>query len=320
MEKPSPLPGTLADERPMFWATTTNGVPFRAVWDAQAHCGLREVTIRVDKEGLTMTTLTPPHNMVVHVLLERDSFGSWGLREDQILVPLAVSSVQRALRGVTNKDTVTLSISYEDPKHLTFTVFNEFTQTAIVHKVLILVMPYERIRIPPKEVDRIVSMPSNEFAKYVKDFAPLAKELEFYVDGQTFCIRAEGDMCESRATIKPKENVRGEKYGNGTISIGLGRKGKKTARGMYNSKYLMCIIKSTNLDEQVTLYLTDEAPILIRYNVSIMGSIVFILANKPETKEEEEPPVEQVEPPLALDEQEAVVKKEEQKEEQPPIN
>lgn len=265
----------------VFWATTTNGVAFRAVWDAQAHTGLREVTLRIDAEGITITTITPAQNMVVHVLLEQSSFGDWGLQEQEVLVPITLAAVQRALRGVTNKDTITLSIAYDDPKHLLFRVFNEFTQTCVVHKVLILVMPYEKITIPDKQVDRQVCMPSNEFAKYIKDFSPLAKTLGFFVDANTFCITADGDMCESKAVIRPKENIRGEKYGNGTISIGLGRNGRKTAGGQYNSKYLMSVIKATNLDEQVYLYLTDEAPLLIRYNVGIMGSIVFILANQP---------------------------------------
>ena len=265
----------------VFWATTTNGVAFRAVWDAQAHTGIREVTIRVDDEGLTMTTITPTHNMVVHVLLEKAAFGGWGVQEKEILIPITVGAVQRALRGVTNKDTITISVLYDDPKHLLFTVYNEFTKTLVEHRVLILVMPYERVTIPSKEVDRQVSMPSNEFAKYIKDFSPLAKALLFRVDGETFSVSAKGDMCESKAIIKPKDNIRGEKYGNGTITIGLGRNGNKVAMGMYNTKYLMSIIKATNLDEQVYLYMTNESPLLIRYNVGIMGSIVFILANQP---------------------------------------
>jgi len=281
-----------ANHDSVFWATTTNGVAFRAVWDAQAHTGLREVTIRVDAEGLTMTTITPTQNMVVHVLLEQAAFNDWGLQEDEVLVPITLAAVQRALRGVTNKDTITMSIAYDDPKHLLFTVYNEFTRTFVVHKVLILVMPYERITIPDKQVDRQVSMPSNEFAKYIKDFSPLAKQLEFFVDGQTFSITAKGDMCESKALIRPKENIRGEKYGNGTICIGLGRNGSKTAGGLYNSKYLMSIIKATNLDEQVYLYLTHESPLLIRYNVGIMGSIVFILANQPRGGEQQAAPEE----------------------------
>jgi proliferating cell nuclear antigen PCNA len=262
----------------VFEACTAQATAFKGTIDALVHAHICETTLVVDKKGLSVRQIDPGQCLVVDLLIESPSFQTFVLAEDETHVGINVHAFQRVLRSLTNKDTVTLSILYEEPIFLRVAVFNEFTKSEIVHKLRVLALDYEKVEIPQRECDRIVSMPSADFARHVKDFGPLSKALEFEADNSTFYVRAKSDLCISEAAIHPKNNVRGEQFGNGSTHIGLGRNGNATVRQSFNTKYLQSITKASSLDSQITLYLTRGHPLIARYNVSIIGSLRYILA------------------------------------------
>ena len=272
----------------LFQLCTAQAIAFKGTIDALVHAHISETTLVVDKKGLSIRQIDPGQCLVADLLIEAPSFQTFTLAEDETHVGINVHAFQRVLKSLSNKDTITLSVLYDEPIFLRVSVFNEFTKSEIVHKLRILVLDYEKVQIPQRECDRIVSMPSADFARHVKDFAPLAPALEFEANEDTFFVRAKSDLCISEAAIHPKNNIRGEQFGNGSTHIGLGRNGNKTVRQSFNTKYLQSITKASNLDSQITLYLTKDLPLIVRYNVSIIGSLRYILAGSATSDESDE--------------------------------
>ena len=261
----------------VFEACSAQAVAFKTTIDAIVHAHIVETTLVVDRRGMSIRQVDPGQCMVVDVLLEAPSFQTFVLGEAETHVGINVPALQRVLKSLTNKDTITLSVLYNEPIFLRVGVYNDFTKSEIVHKLRVLMLDYERVEVPPRENDRIVSMPSADFARHVKDFAPLAPELELEVTDSAFYVRARSDLCTSEAAIRPKNNVRGEQYGNGSTHIGLGRNGNRTVCQTFNTKYLQSITKAAGLDSQITLYFTQGLPMVVRYNVSIIGSLRYVL-------------------------------------------
>lgn len=272
----------------MFKICTAQAIPFKATMDAIHHCHIAEANFVVNGSGVTMIQLDPAHALVLHMFLEKPAFQLFDLHEEEVIVGVSISTFCRLIKSVTNKDTITLCVDYDDPEYLKIVIYNDFSKTQIVHKMKILLLDYDKIEIPHREVDRVISMPSSEFAKYVKEFSQLNDIIEFNVEQDTFYIRTRGDLCISEAKITPKKNIRGENFGNGSISIGLGRNGHTQVCQEFNAKYLQCITKGSNLDDQITVYLTMNKPLLIRYNISIIGSLVYILAPHSHSKDDVE--------------------------------
>tara|TARA_B110000027_G_scaffold130071_1_gene152380 strand:- start:2418 stop:3248 length:831 start_codon:yes stop_codon:yes gene_type:complete len=267
----------------VFEACSAQGVAFKTTMDALVHAHIVETTMVVNRQGISIRQIDPGQCMVVDLLVEAPSFQTFELGEEETHVGVNVPALQRVLKSLTNKDTITLSVLYDDPVYLRVAVYNDFTKSEVVHRLRVLMLDYEQVDIPEHETDRIVSMPSTDFARHVKDFAPLSASLEFETTESAFYVRARSDLCISEAAIRPKNNVRGEQFGNGSTHIGLGRNGNKTVCQSFNTKYLQSITKATALDSQITLYFTQDKPVIIRYNVSIIGSLRYVLATHTRT-------------------------------------
>lgn len=262
----------------LFQCCSAQAIAVKGTVDALVNAHIVETTMVVNKKGVSIRQVDPGQCLVVDMLLEAPSFQSFDLTEDETHVGLHMPALQRVLKSLTNKDTITLSVLYDDPVNLCVTICNEFTKSKIVHRLRILMLDFEKVEVPAREFDRVVSMPSADFARHIKDFAPLAACLELNTTEAAFFIRARSDLCFSEAAILPKNNVRGEQYGNGSTHIGLGRNGNKCVSQTFNTKYLQSITKASNLDTQLTLYFTQGLPMIARYNVSIIGSLRYVLA------------------------------------------
>lgn len=272
----------------ILYLTTAQAVPFKNSIDAVGQCHITEATLVASDSGLMLTHIDPSHVMVVRLLLERPSFQEFKLGEKEVRIGINIPTIIRALKGLTNKDTISLQVDYADPKHFTITVYNDFTKNTLRHKFTVLLLQYDKIDIPVREVDRMVSMPSHEFSRLIKDFSHLCKNIEFTVESDTMTLRTYSDLCVSEAEVRPKTNIRGEKMANGSVLIGLGRNGNTTVRQRFNTRCLLNIIKGNNLDDQVTLYFTESNPLIVRFNISVMGSIMYILAPSVDEDDEEE--------------------------------
>lgn len=269
----------------IFRAVTAHAVALRASFDALANAHINETCLQVGPAGIKVAEIDPAQCMVLNLLLERAGWQAYELNEQEIVVGVSVPSIQRLLKGVGNKDTVCLEILYDSPELLRLTVFNDFNKTQLVHKLKVLLLEHDEISIDHREVDRTVSMPSAEFAKYMKEFAAMGKKVEVEVDHDSLVFRCNTDMCVSEAVIKPKRNDKGHAVGNGCISIGLGRNGNDKVRQTFAVKYLQSIAKSSGLDEQVTLYATQGKPLLVRFNIAVVGFVLYLLAPEPPLEE-----------------------------------
>lgn len=262
----------------IFEACTAQAVAVKGTIDALLHAHISETTLVVNRKGLLVRQVDPGQCLVADLIIEAPSFQTFTLAEDETHVGINVAAFQRVLKSATNKDTITMSIHYDEPIFLRVLVFNDFTKSEVLHKLRVLMLDYEQVDIPDREHDRVVSMPSADFVRLVKDFAPLAQTLELELNKDKFLVRAVSDLCVSEAAIHPKNNMRGEQFGNGSTHIGLGRNGNDVVRQSFNTKYLQSITKAANLDSQVTFYMTQGQPLIVRYNISIIGSLRYILA------------------------------------------
>ena len=266
----------------IFRAVTAHAVALRASFDALANAHITETCLQVGPGGIKVAEIDPAQCMVLNLLLERAGWQVYELNEEEVIVGVSVPNIQRLLKGVGNKDTVCLEILYDAPDLLQLTVYNDFNKTQLVHKLKVLLLEHDEITIDHREVDRTVSMPSAEFSKYMKEFAAMGKHVEVEVDETSLVFRCKTDMCISEAVIRPKCNEKGHAVGNGCISIGLGRNGNAQVRQTFAVKYLQSIAKSSALDEQITLYATQGRPLLLRYNIAVVGFVVYLLAPEPE--------------------------------------
>lgn len=263
----------------LFKVCTAQAMALKTTLDAIVNCHVTEANLVLNSQtGITITEVDPSHAMVIRLLLEKTSFQIFEMADEEYVVGVSMKELARLVKNATNKDTITFTMEREKPEILKIIVYNDFSKSCITHHLKTLLLPYDKITIPYREADRVINLPSGDFARYVKDFSS-QKFIELEVtNDHVFYIRVRTDLCTSQAEVRAKTNQRGERVGNGSTCIGIGRKGQLEVCQRFATKFLMSIAKGANLDDQVTIYLSNNEAAMVRYNISIIGSLVYVLA------------------------------------------
>lgn len=118
---------------------------------------------------------------------------------------------------------------------------------------------------PDINFDAIIKMKANSLTEGVKDAGLFSTYLLFNVEPTAFKISAKGPQgeLENKTEITSKQIVEHEI--------------KKEATAMFSIEYLQNILKGTNPDTDVELYLKTNAPLKVRYKIG-SASLEFFLA------------------------------------------
>lgn len=272
----------------VFRCLVACAVPFKGVVEALINCHVTDINLVINSKGVCITHVDSALSMVIRIFLEQPSFQLWELNNnnknatsEDLVVGLNAAALQKITKGLTSRDTLEMAI-YKDSDMIYLRVYNDFSQSLLEHKMKTLLLDHDKITIPQREFTRTVTMPTSDFARHVRDLASVGgKFVTISADSDKLVLGTKTDYCESSAIVKAKK----KKQGTGSVTIGLGRReGPSVVEGAeYSIKYLQCIAKSS-LDDTLTLFLSAaeegnvHQPLLARYTISVLGSIVFFLA------------------------------------------
>ena len=114
-------------------------------------------------------------------------------------------------------------------------------------------------------------MPSGDFQKICRDMYNLSDELEIKSIGSQLIFSCKGQFAEQETSIGTSTN--GLNFIQNEDSV-------KIIQGVYALKYLVLFSKCTNLCNSVELYLKNDFPLIIKYNIASLGEIKLCLAPK----------------------------------------
>ena len=134
----------------------------------------------------------------------------------------------------------------------------------------ILDLPCANIEIPSVDFDSIITMPSNDFQKLIRDMHNLSSYLEITSQGNKLYLRCKGDFAEQTTEIEQVED--------GNQGVEFQSNNTEIIQGVFALKHLFLFTKCTNLCPSIELYLKNDYPIIIKYLVGSMGEIRMCLA------------------------------------------
>lgn len=269
-------------ENVLFRCMIACAVPFKGVVEALINCHVTVINLVLNQKGISITHIDAAMMLVINILLERPSFQEWYLSKNEIVVGINALGLQKLTKSLTARDTLEITLYEDNPQEIYLRIYNEFSSSVLEHRMKTLLLDHDQIEIPEREFTRTVTLPTSEFSRHIRDLAAVGGKRVFVkADAKELVLTTKTDLCESSAIIKAKKKNKGAA---GSITIGLGRrKGPNIVDGaQYSIKYLQNIAKCS-LDDTLCLYLSQDEdgspqPLLARYTISVLGSIVFFLA------------------------------------------
>ena len=183
----------------------------------------------------------------------------------------------KLINTIDNDDTLTIYIEESDycdgiVHHLGLKFENGDIKQCKVQKLRLIEPDGDELEIPDVTFSSILNMPSSDFQKIIRDLSCISEKLEIKSVGSELIFKCRGQFAE--AEIRRTES-------DGNMEFVQKQDSSKVIQGEFSLKNLSYFIKCTNLCSQIEMYLENNLPLVVKYNVASLGSIRLCLAPLP---------------------------------------
>ena len=240
---------------------------------------LVDTSIEFTHEGMKILDMDISHTIVVRLFLPADRFEFYSCKQDRILIGVNMPIFFKFLSVLENSDTLTLYIPNEEfsdgiVTKLMMNFENESKGVEIIKGMKLIDPNPEAMTYPDIEFQSVINMSSAELQKNVKYLAILTDKIEIKSVGNEVIFSGKGELGTSEARYRECDgNLRFLKKQNSS----------KVVQGEFSLKSLGYFIKCTNLCPYIEMYLENDIPLIIKYDVASMGEIKFCLSPLPST-------------------------------------
>lgn len=226
-----------------------------------------------DNEGyLSIKEVNKQNSMLSIIKLYASKFEKYecNIDKDEIVLGIDIVNLSKCLKTISNDTILHLNMSSMDTNHLNILLENGTDNKHIM--ISLLDLKYKHFSFDDMTFPYEIKLPSNQFHKYCKDLSIASEKIEILCNGKKLQLSSfEGEHNNFKYEILPKTP------GFDIISTDE-VEDENIVQGIFDIKYLSNIAKCNSLDDTVTLYLDNKSPMVIKYNVSSLGTVKFVLS------------------------------------------
>ncbi len=254
---------------------TMQATTFKQVIDALKEI-LMDVNLEFDETGMKIVAMDNTHVVLVHLKLDADKFETY-FCEKKLYVGINMLKLHMLIKTISNNDVLTLFVERDDPNSLGIRIENPDKNVRTNYKLSMFDINVLNINIPPADFPTVITMPSIDFQKIVRDMHNLADFIEIRNVDKQLCFSCKGDFCT-------QETILGVDKNQGlSIVKNSSTKSHEIIQGVFSLKYLAMFTKCTNLCNVVEIFLKNNFPLVLRYSVASLGEAKFVLAQSDES-------------------------------------
>lgn len=224
---------------------------------------LTDINLQISSDGLKIISMDGSKQAVVNLKLDATKFERFYCK-NSLRAGLNMTSLYKIIKSVKNSDIVTFYILENSSTKLHIEIENKEKKTNILTVLKLLDLDEDILDIPDIGFDTVKTMPSNDFQSYVRELSIITNKIKLESKNNTFSLSGEGDFAETKINI-------GDSNDQNISTI-------HNASGTFYIKYLLLFTKSTNLCTTVEIYLKNNYPLILVYNVANLGKLQYCLA------------------------------------------
>jgi len=250
--------------------------PFRTLMTALKDI-LVETNITFQKDGIRIINMDKSHTVLVHLFLAAQNFEMYECKKDKILIGVNMFHLFKLINSIDNDDTLTIYIEkgdYEEGivSHLVLKFENGEIKQCKTQKLRLIEPESDELDYPDVKFSSVINLPSTDFQKIIRDMSCISEKLEIKSVGNELIFKCSGQFAS--AEIRRAES-------DGSMEFILKQESSKVIQGEFSLKNLSYFIKCTNLCSQIELYLENDLPLVVKYNVASLGEIKLCLCALP---------------------------------------
>lgn len=257
---------------------TVQIAPFRTLMTALKDI-LLETNITFEPDGIRIINMDKSHTILAHLYLAAQNFEFYECKKEKIIIGVNMFHLFKLINSIDNDDTLTIYIENSDyldgiVSHLALKFENGEIKQCKTQKLRLIEPEQEELQYPDVKFSSIINLPSSDFQKIIRDLSCISDKLEIKSVGSELIFKCSGQFAS--AEIHRAES-------DGSMGFILKQDSSKVIQGEFPLKNLGYFIKCTNLCQQIELYLENDLPLVVKYNVASLGEIKLCVAQLPST-------------------------------------
>jgi proliferating cell nuclear antigen len=250
--------------------------PFRTLMTALKDI-LLETNITFQPDGIRIINMDKSHTILAHLYLAAQNFEFYECKKEKIIIGVNMFHLFKLINSIDNDDTLTMYIENEDYQdgivsHLALKFENGEIKQCKTQKLRLIEPDLEELEYPDVKFSSVINLPSTDFQKIIRDLSCISDKLEIKSVGSELIFKCSGQFAS--AEIHRAES-------DGSMGFILKQDSSKVIQGEFSLKNLSYFIKCTNLCSQIEMYLENDLPLVVKYDVASLGSIRLCLAALP---------------------------------------
>ena len=254
--------------------------PFRTLMAALKDI-LLETNIIFTKDGIKIINMDKSHTILVHLSLEAHNFELYDCKMDKIIIGVNMFHLFKLINSIDNDDTLTIYIEEADytdgiVQYLGLKFENGSIKQHKIQKLRLIEPDSDELAVPDVKFSSVLNLPSADFQKIIRDLSCISDKIEIKsiatAEGVELIFKCTGGFAQ--AEIRRTES-------DGNMEFIKKQDVSKIIQGEFSLKNLSYFIKCTNLCSQIEIYLENNLPLVVKYNVASLGVIMLALASIP---------------------------------------
>ena len=242
---------------------------------------LLETNMTFREDGIRIINMDKSHTVLVHLSLDASKFEQYECKKEKIIIGLNMVHFFKLISSSDNEETLSIYIENADyvdgiVSNLTIKFENGDIKQHKIQKLRLIEPDTEELDVPDVKFSSVLNLPSVDFQKIVRDLSCISDKIEIKSiatnEGAELIFKVIGGF--ATAEIRRAES-------DGSMEFIQKQDTSKIIQGEFSLKNLGYFIKCTNLCNQIEMYLENDMPLVVKYNVASLGEIKLALAQLP---------------------------------------
>jgi proliferating cell nuclear antigen len=274
------MSGLVDQSRNILSIQTVQIAPFRTLMTALKDI-LLETNITFTPEGIKIINMDKSHTILAHLSLHADKFETYDCKLDKIIIGVNMLHLFKLINTIDNDDTLTIYIEESDymdgvVQYLGLKFENGDIKQQKFQKLRLIEPEHEELVVPEVMFSSVLNLPAADFQKTIRDLSCISDKIEIRSvvgsEGAELIFRCSGGFAQ--AEVRRAES-------DGSMQYIKTQDKSKIIQGEFSLKNLGYFIKCTNLCNTIEIYLENNMPLVVKYNVASLGEIKLCLAPLP---------------------------------------
>ena len=256
----------------LFNVKTVQSGAFRILIEALKEI-LTDTNLIFDKTGIKLVATDNSQIVLVHMKLLAENF-EYFYCEEKTRIGINMMNLFKLIKIMNNNETLSLFVEKSDKNRLGIKINNNEKKTQTLFKMNLLDISEDELNVPPAKFESELTLPSCDFQKIIRDMSNIGENVEIKSVESSLLLNCNGDFANQETILlETQEGLNFSKSASITEPI----------QGIFSLKYLCLFTKCTNLCNLLHVYIKNDYPLVIKYDIANLGHIKLCLSPNSET-------------------------------------